>query len=309
MRPCTAGLISFLQSGADVAVTDLYLFQMADGTQLRFTGGNFTIKVPSAGFADAHSLNYGADRTFLLGPGFGRSKVSNKIGVEPAELDIDVYAGSGDLIGSTQWAEAVQRGQFDGATVELDRLFGATPLDVSLGVMTWFYGRVADVDAGRSKITFKAKSLLNLLAIQQVPRRLYGASCGLIFGGTDCGYDRVNGIAADGTPGGPAQVTITAASGSTSGLINAGTSVPDYTDGTLISVTGANAGASRTMSNNGNGSQVGMIRPFLDTVAIGDTFHLLPGCNHSTDAGGCGGRNNLLRFGGFPYIPPPEAAA
>lgn len=309
MRPCSSALATFLDGTPEaVALTDLYLFQLADGTQLRFTGGNFALTVPSAGFADAHSLNYGANRTFLLGPGFGRSKISTKVGVEPAELDIDIYAGPNNLIGGTLFTQAVREGQFDGATVELDRLFGTTPQDTSLGVMTWFYGRVADCDVGRSKISMKVKSLMNLLAIQQMPRRLYQASCSHVFGDTMCGYNRVTGVAADGTTGGPAQVNVTAASGSTPGLINATGAVPNYIDGTITCVSGANAGASRTIANNGSGSQVGMFRPFLSAITAGDTFTLLPGCDHSTGSGGCAGRNNLLRFGGFPYIPPPEAA-
>lgn len=308
MRPCPAALIAFLPTATDMVLTDLILFQFKDGTQLRYTGGNTALTVLSAGFADPNSLNYGADRTFLLGPGFSRSKVSNKVGVEPASLEIDVYAGPDHLLGATQWGDAVQRGQFDGALVEIDRLFGRTMGDVSLGSMTWFYGRVSTVDAGRSSIKFTVKSLLNDLAIQQVPARLYGANCGLIFGGDDCGYNRDTGVAADGTPGGPATVTVTAAVGSTSGLINATAPVPDYVDGTITCATGANAGASRTVANNGSGSQVGLIRPFLDTIAPGDTFHLAPGCDHSLGAGGCSGRNNILRHGGFPYIPPPESA-
>ena len=136
---------------------------------------------------------------FTLGPRFGRSKVTTKIGVEPTELDIDVFAGPADLVGTTAFAEAVRVGLFDGATVELDRFFappqtaGSGPLDTSLGVLLWFYGRVAECEVGRSRIAIRVKSLMNLLAVQQMPRRLYQASCNHVFGDTMCGYDRVLG--------------------------------------------------------------------------------------------------------------------
>lgn len=65
---------------------------------------------------------------------------------------------------------------------------------------------------------------------------------------------------------------------------------------------------SRTVANNGGGSQIGLFKPFFFTVAAGDAFTVLPGCDHSTGSGGCAGRNNLARFGGFPHIPPPEMA-
>jgi hypothetical protein len=156
------------------------------------------LTVPAVGFP-VGSINQGADHTFALGPRFGRSKVTTRIGVQPAELDIEIIAGANDLIGTFPIAEAVRLGIFDGATVELDRLFappqasGSGALDTSLGTLLWFYGRVADCDVGRSKIAIKVKSLMNLLAIQQMPRRLYGAACTHIFGDAMCGYDRVAG--------------------------------------------------------------------------------------------------------------------
>ena len=63
----------------------------------------------------------------------------------------------------------------------------------------WFYGRVAECDVGRSKIAVKVKSLMNLLALQQMPRRLYGATCTHVFSDAMCGYDRAAGKNALGT--------------------------------------------------------------------------------------------------------------
>src|SRR5688572_32551951 len=56
------------------------------------------------------------------------------------------------------------------------------------------------------------------------------------------------------------------------------------------------------------GGIVHQLQPWLSPVAVGDTFRLLPGCDHTTAT--CNATfQNLARFGGFPYIPPPEAAA
>jgi hypothetical protein len=64
----------------------------------------------------------------------------------------------------------------------------------------------------------------------------------------------------------------------------------------------------RTIANLGDGSQVSLFKPFLFAIAVGDTFTLLPGCDHTTSA--CQNLfDNLARYGGFPYIPPPESAA
>jgi hypothetical protein len=81
-----------------------------------------------------------------------------------------------------------------------------------------------------------------------------------------------------------------------------------FAQGTIIGATGANTGYRRTIANLGDGSQIGLFKPFLFPVAVGDNFTILPGCDHTTNA--CQNLfNNLARYGGFPYIPPPEAAA
>jgi hypothetical protein len=315
MRPCPAALSAFL-AGANYQawMADLYTFALTDGTTLRYTSANAAVTVPSSGFADPYSLNYGAPQTFALGPRFGRSQITTKVGVEPAELDIDVLCGPADMIGTFTFADAVRVGLFDSATVELDRIIGASAGDTSLGCLTWFYGRVAECDIGRSKVSIKVKSLMNLLAVQQMPRRLFAAACSHIFGDAMCGYNRVTGTAADGTAGGPAQQTLAAASGSSqSGIYLAAAisaNIFDYVEGTLIGATGANAGITRTIAAiTSTGLQLGLLKPFLFPVTVGDEFYALPGCDHSTNGtGGCANRNNLGQFGGYPYIPPPEMA-
>src|SRR3954447_4780917 len=193
----------------------LYTFALVTGEVFRYTSGNAPLIVPATGFPSG-SINAGANYLFALGPRFGRSKVTTKIGIEPTELDIDVFAGSDDLIGTMPFAEAARVGLFDGATVELDRFFapsqaaGSGTLDTGLGVLLWFYGRVAECDVGRSRIAIKVKSLLNLLAVQQIPRRLYQASCNHVFGDTMCGYDRVLGTNAAGVSTGIGAATIVA---------------------------------------------------------------------------------------------------
>ena len=315
MRPCSSALSTYLNSAANLAImqVDLYTFALTSGEVLRWSGSDMALTVPAVGFP-VGSINHGADHTFALGPRFGRSKVTTKIGVQPAELDIEIIAGANDLVGTFPIAEAVRLGIFDGATVELDRLFappqasGSGALDTSLGTLLWFYGRVADCDVGRSMIAIKVKSLMNLLAIQQMPRRLYGASCTHIFGDAMCGYDRVAGKNALGTSTGNGQATVTAAAGTTQGLITCtGAVAAIYNEGTITGATGANTGYRRTIANLGSGSQIGLFKAFLFPIAIGDTFTVLPGCDHTMAT--CNGTyQNLGRNGGFPYIPPPELA-
>jgi hypothetical protein len=304
MRPASAALTDYLAQNDTVAIADLYTFALPSGVTLRYSGWTTPLSIPGTAFP-AGSLNYNATpyTDFALGPRFARSKVSTKIGVEPTVLDVSVLAGADDLVGSFSFADAVRIGEFDGATLELDRLFcpaqiGGGPLDTSLGAVIWFYGRVADAEIGRSKIDIKVKSLMNLLALQQMPRRLYQAACGHVFGDAMCGFDR-SSLAA----------TATALTGSTQAqLVTALAPSPAtlYDQGTVIGVIGANAGATRTVKQLVGGT-VYLLKPFLYPVATGDSFELLPGCDHTTAT--CQTVfNNLAHYGGFPYIPPPELA-
>lgn len=314
MRPCSAALKSFLEGNAREAVQiDLYTFSLIGGTVFRWSGGNAPLTVPAAGFPSA-SINAGANRTFALGPSFGRSKVTTKIGIDPSELDIAVYS-SGAVSGGYTFAQMAHLGLLDGATVELDRFFAPAStsgiaLDTSLGCLVWFRGKVADIEIGRSVVTVKVKSPLNRLATTQFPARLYASTCSHVFGAPMCGYDRVAGKNGAGASTGWGQQSITALAGSVQSAIHAsyvpGTTPSPYIEGTITGLTGANAGASRTIDNHAAGV-VYFAKPFLSPVSVGDTFQLLPGCSHNSDY--CDTvLNNLARFGGFPNIPPPEAA-
>src|SRR5580700_234732 len=164
MRPSSAALQNYLAANDTLVVIDLYAFALASGAVLRYSGWTTPLTVPGTAFP-AGSLNYNATTytSFALGPRFGRSMVTTKIGIEPTELDVSILAGAGDLIGTSSFADAVRLGQFDGATIELDRFFAPPQADgsgapaTSLGAIVWFYGMVSDTDTGRSRIEMKVK--------------------------------------------------------------------------------------------------------------------------------------------------------
>lgn len=303
MRPASTALQDYLAQNENVVITDLYTFSLPSGLVLRYSGWTTALTIPGTVFP-AGSLNYNATgyTEFALGPRFGRSMVTTKIGVEPAELDITVMAGAGDTIGTLTFAEAVRVGELDGATVELDRLLAPPPgggaLSSGLGAVVWFCGQVAETDAGRTSTAIKVKSLMNLLAVQQMPRRLYQAACTHVFGDAMCTFDR-----------GTFASTQAALAGSTQAqIVTSLTPSPAtlYNQGTIVGVAGLNAGQMRTIVQL-SGGVVSLLKAWLYPVTVGDTFKLLPGCDHTTAT--C--RNafdNLIHYGGFPYIPPPELA-
>ena len=184
------------------------------------------------------------------------------------------------------------------------------PLNTSLGAIVWFYGRVADVSIERSVTKITVKALVNLLQQQQMPRRLFQSGCTHIFGDAMCGYDRVNGLNALGAPTGIGAITITASVGSSqTDILTVTSTAIYYTQGTCLCLTGQNANISRGIISNAIPTVIGLSRPFPFPIAAGDTFQLQPGCDHTAaGANGCVFKQNLLRYGGYDYVPPPEYA-
>lgn len=304
MRPASTALQDYLAQNDNVVIVDLYTFSLPSGLVLRYSGWTTALTIPGTAFP-AGSLNYNATgyTDFALGPRFGRSTVTTKIGVEPAELDITVMAGGADMIGTFSFAEAVRVGELDGATVELDRFFapaqsGDAGLSNALGAIVWFCGQVAETDAGRTSIAIKVKSLMNLLSVQQMPRRLYQAACTHVFGDAMCNFDRASRASTQAALAGSTQAQIVTALSPTPAAL--------YNQGTIIGMTGLNAGQRRTIVQL-SGGIASLLKAWLFPVTVGDTFQLLPGCDHTTAT--CQNTfNNLIHYGGFPYIPPPELA-
>jgi len=85
------------------------------------------------------------------------------------------------------------------------------------------------------------------------------------------------------------------------------TTTTPFTQGTIIGLTGGNAGQSRTIASFISGGAVTVKLAFPSPVAARDLFQLLPGCDR-TLATCTNVFNNRIHFGGFPYIPTPETA-
>ena len=237
---------------------------------------------------------------FAVGPKFERSKTKVVIGTQVDEFDIKIYPEATDVVGSTPFLEAAWQGQFDGGLVQLERAFMGADAggygDTSAGTVILFSGRISDIDCSRTGIEMKCRSHLELLNIQ-MPHRLWQSSCTHVFGDAMCLFNR-SSLAA----------MFSAANGSTTTVIQgAPTTATPYAQGTIIGITGGNAGYSRTISSFVSGGTVTVKLAFLSSVAVGDQFQLLPGCDR-TLATCTNVFNNALHFGGFPYIPTPETA-
>jgi len=287
MKSASAALIALLNSGEQFIMADLYTFTLVGGaTILRYSAA------PTPIVANGY--------LFAVGPKFERSKTKVVIGTQVDEFDIKIYPEATDVVGSTPFLEAAWQGQFDGGLVQLERAFMGADAggygDTSAGTVILFSGRISDIDCSRTGVEMKCRSHLELLNIQ-MPRRLWQSSCTHVFGDAMCLFNR-SSLAA----------MFSAANGSTTTVIQgAPTTATPYAQGTIIGITGGNAGYSRTISSFVSGGTVTVKLAFLSSVAVGDQFQLLPGCDR-TLATCTNVFNNALHFGGFPYIPTPETA-
>jgi uncharacterized phage protein (TIGR02218 family) len=288
-------------------MADLWTFALHGGETFLYSGAATAITDAATG------------RIFTLGPRFDRSATRIVIGIQSDELDLRIYPGPTDMLGSAPWLAAVWQGQLDGAEVTLERAFMPNWGDTSPGTVVLFMGRVSDLEASRTMIGLKLRSHLELLNVE-MPRRLWQPSCTHNFGDPMCGYDRVNGKNAEGTPTGVGALTFACAAGSTAtSLYGVPSTTNPYTLGTVIGLSGVNAGQTRTIAGYASGSGLSVKIAFLAPPAAGDSFRLLPGCDRSLAT--CGGvfknsrvtpggyvEGNAERFGGFPFVPPPEDA-
>src|SRR5690348_7345077 len=283
MKAASPALIALLANGEQFIMADLYTITLVGGSVLRYSAA------PTAIFANGY--------TFALGPKFERSKTKIVIGTQVDELEVRIYTEPTDLIGGVPFLQAAWQGQLDGALLQLERAFMPSYGDTSPGTVVLFAGRISDIECTRTGIDMKCRSHLELLNIQ-IPRRLWQASCTHVFGDAMCQFDRTS-----------MQLTFVAGPGSTQAQIATSvSSAPPsiFKQGTIVGVTGANTGSSRTIAN----IDAGLIYVklgFLSPVLAGDQFRLLPGCDRTLTT--CTNVfNNANHFGGFPYIPTPETA-
>jgi len=283
MKEASPALIALLSSTNQFIMADLYTVTLIGGSVLRYSAA------PTALFANGY--------TFALGPKFERSKTKVVIGTQVDELEVRIYTEPTDLIGGVPFLQAAWQGQLDGALLQLERAFMPTYGDTSPGTVILFTGRISDIDCSRTGIELKCRSHLELLNIQ-MPRRLWQSSCTHTFGDAMCQFDRST-----------MQATFSAGPGSSEAQIATSVSPTPpnlYIQGTIIGVTGANAGSSRTVANIAGG-RVYVKLAFLSPILVGDQFQLLPGCDRTLST--CTNVfNNAIHFGGFPFIPTPETA-
>lgn len=283
MKTATPELIAMLASSTQFWMADCYTFTLVDGTVLRYTSADF-------------SVVFGGNTYLHTGPLFKRGRTRCSVGLSVDSMEINVTASSDHTLAGLPFIQAVANGLLDGATVELDRAFAATPGAAVVGTVKQFVGLVSNADPKGFTAKIMVRSHLELLNVS-MPRNLYQPPCGNTIYDANCGVSRAAHAAYSAI-----------ASGSTRRVLNCGlANAAGFFDiGEVVMTSGQNTGLRRTVRSYSPGV-VSLAYPLPKDVANGDTFTIYPGCDRRLTT--CDTKfGNKPRFRGTPFVPVPETA-
>ena len=290
---------------------DCYTFSLAGSplgvSQLLYSAGPIDVSVPGAYFSAKGPL-FDQDKAKAVAHWkVGLDVDQWQVVVAPRNFDVLTGAPSPDKIGTQPWLAAAQAGALDGAEVQVDRAFASgwpavgAPALQPTGIVTIFYGRVGELDVGRSAAVVTLYSHLKKLA-DPLPRNLFQASCIHTLFDSGCTL-----LAASFAQNGMVAGLGTAANVFTS-AIGAPSGSGTYGLGRVSMTSGASQGFARTVRSwvAGSPGTFTLISPMPFGIAPGDSFVAYPGCDKQY--GTCGLFKNQANYGGCLSIPVPETA-
>ena len=263
---------------------DLHEFELLDGTLLRYASGGLSMVWDG--------LTYQAG-----GPIIERGEVRAAIGLEADSATLNVFPREGSTLLGLPWHEAVANGALDGARYILWRAHAATPGAPVVGAVRLFGGDVGIVRPGLADgIEIEITSELAVLD-RKIPRAVFGPGCDRTLFDAGCGLSRAAHMLTGAVLAGSEPARILTAVGAAAGT---------YNKGELRLISGASAGARRTIKRHEAGGALVLAYPLPRGVVAGDSFQLWPGCDGTFAA--CTAFGNTGRFRGQPDVPAPETA-
>lgn len=238
-------------------------------------------------------LTMSGGQIYLSTSGYQFSGYSATADFAPGSIDLDGICG---LAGVTR--AAIAAGSYDGARVYLFATSWASPLEDQEPVVAGILGRTTIRD---DRYTIDGVALVDVL--NQAVGKTYGARCPKTFLG--------QGYAGCKVPVAPNTVTGTLTHVTSASVFrdSARAEAADtFGAGTVLFTSGANAGLKRQeiKAHAANGT-ITLYEAFPYLPAVGDAYSMTRGCRGRLSD--CQNRwngavfNNVLNFGGFPYIP------
>lgn len=239
------------------------------------------------GFTDHDAaLSYGGVN-YRPTSAFDASTISTR-----AQLNVDNLEVVGLLDDAGITAEDIEAGRWDGAAVRIVEVNWA---DLSMGENVLRVGEIGNVQRRRGQYVAELRGLMQKL--QNNVGRVVSPSCDAALGDARCGVDL------DGSPGYRVAGTITSV---TSRRVFAASSLAQaaayFSGGDVTFTSGLNDGIRMEVKTHGASGALQMQLPLPFDVQVGDTFTIIPGCDHSKAT--CIAKfNNVVNFRGFSFVP------
>jgi uncharacterized phage protein (TIGR02218 family) len=283
-----AALINAARAAPDAPLVFAECFTFITTTGTQYTWTNVDYDVQFNGF------------TFLSnGPLVSGLKYKGTVGLEVDKQQITIAARPTDLINGAPFLIALRDGAFDGAPVYRDRVFLTGSQGAVVGGVRLFQGRVSTIDnVGRTQATLTVASDLVILDYD-MPKNLFSPICLHVLYDAGCGIIRgtfsIDGACGDGSTSNSIAFTGARAGDAQGSLVFSG------------ALPGANSNVRSTIKSANPGVGYTLMYPLPFSPAVGDTFNVAFGCDHTQST--CQAKfNNLANFRGFPYVPPPQLA-
>lgn len=289
MKTATGGMVTLLNTGRQFFTADLYTITLYDGTILRYTSADIDLTIGANTFISADPNG--------PAPIITRSRIKRSIGLQANTLTLEIKAYLQHTMFGIPWMQFIKNGGLDGARVLLEQFITDDWTNTSRGSIINFIGDVSDVSPSRTMAEVVVKDDLEKLNIK-IPKEIYQPGCRWTLFDAGCGLNKTT-----------FQLSRTVNAGSTTTRIlttSAGQAAGYFDSGYLFFTSGPNAGAQRTVRKwDGLGLDLALPLPFAP--AAGNAFTIFPGCNKQQTT--CQTKfNNLIRFGGQPFVPAPETA-
>jgi hypothetical protein len=287
MKSASDTLKAFLFSKQGYVFADLYTITLARGAGvLRWTSADRAI----------NANGY----TFAIGPTIKDGGAKQARGLDVDSVDLTLGDEGLTTINGVPLMAFIRGNGLDSAAIQIERAFAADWPTMAasgpVGTFIRFSGRFSQAqDLDRIGVKITATSWLELLS-SYVPIDVYQGPCANALFDTRCTVARAS-YQATGTVGAsPTQLSIASNLTSAAGY---------YDLGTVVFLTGAAAGQTRTIKACDTSGNFSFVAPLPAAPAPGDSFHAYPGCDLQMST--CQTKfANLINFRGEPFIPVPE---
>lgn len=267
MKTLSAGLTSHIALEA-TSLSTCWKVTRTDGTVYGFT--DHDVDLPVSGV------------TYAAATGYTRTAIRTESNLAVDNLDV-----AGALSASAITEADLVAGLWDYAAVEI---FEVNWADLTQGTLKHRKGRLGEVKSGKLAFEAELRGLAQFL--QQQIGRTYGPDCDAVFGDTRCGLS-LGAYTVTGTLTGVTSNRVFTDSGRAE-------AAQYFAYGKITFTGGANSGRSMEVKSFASGAFT-LFMPMPYTVAIGDTYTAIAGCDKT--AATCKTTfSNLANFRGFPFM-------